>query len=517
MRDSLLKKILSRLKRLLLVIVYKPVVLFDPFLYREKNQLSGLFFKRPLLHYFFFAGVAQRKNAYPLFDYDYFSAQLQQRGLKREGDFLKAYLSDKSLWSLSPHILFDTHFYCAQLAEPPKRAPLLDYYLKGAEAPDPHPLFSQQWYLERNKHIKSAIGFAGSSALSHFQMTGHKQGELPHPYFHTIWYANTFLNGDRISHNPLMHYLEGGYQSNSPSRLFNAQRYRESHQLQNEEEPLQHYLARNPLQLPAKRNRLTDMFWPAVSVADNRLTSSHEVKKELVILFTPRSGSTWLTGLLKKTQKLGHPAEWFNFRLVNEHCAGIKYYPESLGDYVSAIRSQRASDNGVFSVEISEEHLVHLQAEGELNDLFPAARYCFLYREGVVAQAISLYLAVQSGFFNSSQSANRKHQPDYDAQKILYWVKNVVDQENLLLDYLKAANIKAHFITYESLSDNPLETVKALLGYMEEEVDEQTLNSLLADQKQRIANTLNEEYIQRLQREEQSALQAILSKRHLNT
>ena len=500
----MLKKILARARLLLFRTLSEALVLFDPHHYLRGNNLPGWSSGRATLHYLFVARANQRESAYPLFDYGYFRQQLAAKGLAVEGELLRAYLGTPGLWELSPHPLFDPAYYCAQLPARPARAPLLDYYLRADAAVDPHPLFSQAWYLGRNPHLRHSLSFAGATALSHFHTEGYRRGELPNPYFHTIWYANHHLDRDRISLNPLLHWLERGHRRGlSPSPLFDAPRYRADQDLPADIDPLAHFLCCKPLQLPVERNRLTDMFWPAIGQGRPPAALPEPgPEKFLVILFTPRSGSTWLTGLLTKTGVLGHPTEWFNFRMIGRHCAAMGYYANNLPDYIAAVTRLRAGDNRLFSTELSAEDIANLEPAGELDQIFPGASYCLLYRRDLLAQAVSLFLATHSGFFSSDSASNAVHQPDYNARGIRLRLEQVLAQENRLVDYLERHSLDAHLLCYEDLVEAPLETVGEVLEQMNESITAEALTSLTGGQKKRISNQLNTQYIDRFRREQ---------------
>ncbi len=513
---SQVRRMLARLKRHLLARLYPPVAFFSPRLYREGNRLSGRAARLPLLHFLLASSRHQRRHAYALFDHDFVEEQLQARGAQKPWDTLRAYLKDRTLWTLRPHPLFDPEYYRSQLAEPLDRAPLFDYYLRGNEAPDPHPLFSQQWYLGRCENVRDALGFAGATALTHFLVEGHRRGELPNPYFHTIWYANTYLDGDRISFNPLLHYMDQGYRSgNDPSPLFDAAAYAAANPVGDSMTPLEHYLRQAPLVFPYPRNRLADMFWPAIGRDAGSASGAHPSPpaRELMILFTPRSGSTWLSGLIRRTGRLGHPAEWFNFRHVGHNCRAMRYYPEDTSDYIERIKATQQGPNGVFSAEIGADHLECLQESVKMEEHFGNARYVLLYREDILAQAVSLFLATQSGFFDEAQAGNRKHLPAYSGGDIDRCLARIVEQERQLVRYCSRHNIEPLRIRYEELRDDPQAVVGAIARHCCVEIPDALMSEIEVGQRGKIASDLNAEYVQRFRAGHGRRLERLLGRR----
>ena len=117
--------------------------------------------------------------------------------------------------------------------------------------------------------------------------------------------------------------------------------------------------------------------------------------KTYAIMFTPRSGSTWLADLLGATPGLGHPTELFNplrMRPVAQACGA-----GSLAEYLDAVPRARV-DQGVFGFKITYPQMrMTFGPETAFADAFRDARFFWLIREDIVAQAVSGSRMVQTG------------------------------------------------------------------------------------------------------------------------
>ncbi len=132
-----------------------------------------------------------------------------------------------------------------------------------------------------------------------------------------------------------------------------------------------------------------------------------------VIFFTPRSGSSRLTDLLRRAHSLGQPDEFFNPAIVPNQARFLK--ARSLEDYVEKLRSHRAKQ-GVFGCEITYlQMLMSFRTNARLTRLINPTAVVFLMREDLVAQAVSVTRMVQTGVSQSvSSNAEEKMRAEAD-------------------------------------------------------------------------------------------------------
>ncbi len=191
-----------------------------------------------------------------------------------------------------------------------------------------------------------------------------------------------------------------------------------------------------------------------------------EPEKIYCIAFTPRSGSTWLGHMIAKTKALGLPKEWFNhnaamYTIRNSGSGSFLEYYEYLKHFHKA--------NGIFGAEVAFQHFDKLIQEGYEYVFDEVDSWIFLRRRDFVAQAVSLYRAVQSGIYHvrGDKSAPEVHL-EYDRDKIAKLVFNIMNQEWRFLQYFEKTGITPSMLWYEDLlpmqAEDILSHLAAIIG-----------------------------------------------------
>jgi LPS sulfotransferase NodH len=191
--------------------------------------------------------------------------------------------------------------------------------------------------------------------------------------------------------------------------------------------------------------------------------------KNYVVAMTPRSGSAWLGDLLSSTIALGRPDEWFNPEVLEENAR--QFGTLSLLEYVDHIRREFSSSDGVFGMQISFFHLKSLEELRTIELLFGRMPVWFyLRRRNLVAQGVSLYLATESGYWHSFQRdealLDRFNSLEYDAEKIMFWCRHVVDQEEGFCAYFNSISIEPVRLWYEDIVQDPITCVRLFCNIM---------------------------------------------------
>lgn len=187
--------------------------------------------------------------------------------------------------------------------------------------------------------------------------------------------------------------------------------------------------------------------------------------RNYIILFTPRSGSTYLTDLLSSTRCAGFPEEWFNPNWIAKVAGRLN--ADSVDRYIEMLKRHKKTFNGVFGAELSFFHysMVH-----DCTDFFahfpPETPFILLFRKDIVMQGISLYKAVESGVFHLTQNDDRNIETidnilKYDSIKIKYWINHIRKQEEGLLRLVKEKGLNARILSYERMFS--VENEKVLL------------------------------------------------------
>jgi hypothetical protein len=144
-----------------------------------------------------------------------------------------------------PAAPFDQTFYLRGHADVAAsgRSPLTHYLLTGGrEGRAPHPLFDPAAY---ERQVGDGLAATGLTALEHYLRLGAPRGLSPHPLFDPAEYAVQAPELADTGESPLAHYLRiGARQGLSPHPLFQPDYYRRGAAgLAAEVNPLVHYLA----------------------------------------------------------------------------------------------------------------------------------------------------------------------------------------------------------------------------------------------------------------------------------
>ncbi|WP_297372255.1 Stf0 family sulfotransferase [Acidocella sp.] len=170
--------------------------------------------------------------------------------------------------------------------------------------------------------------------------------------------------------------------------------------------------------------------------------------RDYVIFFSARSGSTWLTSMLSATRRLGFPEEYLNPAFIRD-VAQFLNAAEPVR-FLNALRRRRQTQNGLFGLETRAVD-VRLFGEAAFFEAFgPETVFFNLWRENIAAQAVSLYRAVTTGRYHSTDPDSATP-PRYDTEAILEWLAHLVEQENDNLRMLKRHGRGFEMLRYESM------------------------------------------------------------------
>lgn len=248
-------------------------------------------------------------------------------------------------------------------------------------------------------------------------------------------------------------------------------------------------------------------FKPASPLAADR-SSAAAPRTCLILAMTPRCGSTYLGQLMQQTRQLGTVEEYFNPHAM----LPIARAELNAGDaltYVHALIRARASANGVFSAKTTFEHVQpFLQTIGaaslRFSEVFPRPRFVYLGRKNVLAQAVSLVRAAQSGLWHKTargdvRTAPRAETLSYDAAAISRALEQILRGRLQWDQFFASAGIKPLRLNYERVVAEPLRALAQIAEYLEQPIDVAAVNLDTANQK--LADELNRSWERRFLRE----------------
>ncbi|MYD09510.1 MAG: hypothetical protein F4X02_05625 [Chloroflexi bacterium] len=233
--------------------------------------------------------------------------------------------------------------------------------------------------------------------------------------------------------------------------------------------------------------------------------------KSYFICFTVRSGSTLLSQLLADTGIAGQPKERFYHNIAPENPRG-----DVIPDYRAYLKRVLAADtspNGVFGSKVGGGYwndfarrlraidgFADLPLMSALDRLFPDLRYLHLTRRNKARQAVSHWLAIQTGRWSSLDAVNSP-EPRYDFAAIDHLLQEIIMREAVWAEHFSENGIRPFVITYEDFVERPAATVCAVLDYLE--IERPAGFHAPAPRYQRISDARSEEWVQRFRRDKQ--------------
>lgn len=140
--------------------------------------------------------------------------------------------------------------------------------------------------------------------------------------------------------------------------------------------------------------------------------STHPLEKALLILCTPRCGSTLFAEALNSTGLLGHCEEWFNYDYFNayQQVTGRKY---ELQEYMTFVTRKTIRDTGVLCIKWHVGQLISMNSDFDMGlESMDFDYVIYLYRRDKIAQAVSLVKAIKSNQFRSYEAAEEPAQTE---------------------------------------------------------------------------------------------------------
>ena len=215
-----------------------------------------------------------------------------------------------------------------------------------------------------------------------------------------------------------------------------------------------------------------------------------------LICATPRSGSTLLGKALAATGVAGRPEEHFEVlrhsglpREPREYFGGVEDAgllallpetdpgtPDATGfdARLAAAIERGTTANGIFGAKVMWGHLADLAARAGderagadiLPALFPGARYVHVGRADKVAQAVSLWRAVQTRAWRAEDDDGERAAASYHLGGIGHLVEQLAAQDRAWQDWFARREIVPLAVTYEALTAEHEGTLRAVLAFV---------------------------------------------------
>lgn len=169
--------------------------------------------------------------------------------------------------------------------------------------------------------------------------------------------------------------------------------------------------------------------------------------RNYLMCFTNRSGSTLLAMMLAKTGAMGNPGEIFNPEPLTN--ARQKHGIASFADYLD-FKIRATAQHGTFGAKIGIHQLAYLAKHGYLKSKIPAPKFIYVTRNNLIMQAISLYIAWETGAWTSNKIAPKK-MPEYNADAIARQLRALLVTQAQFETFFAAHQIQPLRISYEAI------------------------------------------------------------------
>ena len=235
----------------------------------------------------------------------------------------------------------------------------------------------------------------------------------------------------------------------------------------------------------------------------------HSPTASYLVCATPRSGSSLLTGLLKSSGVAGRPEEYF-WRDDEAFWSG-RWGTSTFPDYLHGALAEGTTPNGVFAAKVMWGYLDDLlgklaalpSSSGPddyqlLRRAFPALQFVFLWREDVVAQAVSLARAHQTNVWYRKEDSSPEVEASYDFGLIDGLLRMVTDHNTAWRRWFHDHEIEPCVVRYEDLCTDPAGATMRVLAFLG--IDAASAQPIGA-QTARQRDALNTEWIARYRAE----------------
>ena len=180
-------------------------------------------------------------------------------------------------------------------------------------------------------------------------------------------------------------------------------------------------------------------------------------ERSIVLATDERTGSEWLCQLLGATGRLGRPSEYLNTAWMQRFVAD---YPADVATQIVVAHRVGTTANRCFAMKLHPWHLDRLLQGGTVSATFPAVSFVRLVRHDLLAQAISLYRARQTGSFHFHIAKERD--VAFDATAIELVLRELAVNRARWDMYVARTGVAPIVVSYEELRANSFGVVRQI-------------------------------------------------------
>jgi LPS sulfotransferase NodH len=236
----------------------------------------------------------------------------------------------------------------------------------------------------------------------------------------------------------------------------------------------------------------------------------------LVIHFTPRSGSSWLSSLLESAGYLGTGLELFNPNFMAN--IARHFGARSLGEYID-LAHHFSARKGVLSFEVtSHQILAVFKDPGDFFNVFEGSSSFWLIREDIVAQAVSLAKMVRLNIAHATSAdaetrSKAESNFDYDGAEIKKWLNHILVAERHTESFLRDHRISSLRFSYEQITKlSPIQVLETITAWSR--LPAPPMNMEIATHHEKIGTSKNIEYAEHFREENSEFLNSVNEERN---
>jgi LPS sulfotransferase NodH len=205
-------------------------------------------------------------------------------------------------------------------------------------------------------------------------------------------------------------------------------------------------------------------YFPESRKADAYRSSAPwpELRGCLGILFTSRSGSTFLSRELEKRFAIGTVRESFNLPVLGALTRNTQLKTPAAAARYSIAQLQ---EDGWFGFKAGGPGLLVAERCGFVAHYLSRTVFILLLRRDIVAQAVSLAKAKSTTIYHSLQRGRKKPEPAiYSSEAIARAVQDIVRGSNRILQYVRMTERPFRKVYYEDFADGNFATIDRICG-----------------------------------------------------
>lgn len=218
----------------------------------------------------------------------------------------------------------------------------------------------------------------------------------------------------------------------------------------------------------------------------NFLEKRNNIKKSYIVCSTGRSGSTLLCRVLKSLKCCGNPEEYFHHD-TKITALKLKGDLDNFLNYCDVVFQEGTTDNGIFGMKMHwwqmydflkiTRRISIFQDKNDLeilNLVFPNLQFIYIWRQDILAQAVSTSIAMQTKVWEKGKNALNKNKIEHKEEipiafkplEIYDWKQKFKDQNRRWRSFFEENGLEHYELTYETLAENFEEEINNVLDFL---------------------------------------------------